>query len=69
MEVSKNNHRKRNSESHKSQNVNVMSLSNGRLTAVLEGSLSNFNLTCKENSIHYSLLIDMFRKAEIRVKR
>ena len=62
-------HRKRNSESHISQTVNGMSLSIGRLTAVLESSFPNFNLTCKGNSIHYSLLIVMFRKAEMRVKR
>ena len=39
------------------------------VTAVLEGSFPNFNLACKENSIHYSLLIDMFGMAEMRVKR
>ena len=39
------------------------------VTAVLEGSFPNLNLTCKENSVHYSLLIDMFGKAEMRVKR
>ena len=39
------------------------------VTAVLEGSFPNLNLTCEENSIHYSLLIDMFGKAEMQVKR
>ena len=63
--VEKNNHRKRNSESHTVQNVSSMPLS---MTAVLEGSFPNFNLTCKESSVHYSLLIDMFGKAEMRWK-
>ena len=39
------------------------------VTAVLEGSFPNLNLTCKENSVHYSLLNDMFGKTEMRVKR
>ena len=39
------------------------------VTAVLEGNFPNINLTSKENSIHYSLLIDMFGKAEMQVKR
>ena len=39
------------------------------VTAVLEGSFPNLNLTCKENSVHYSLLNDMFGKAEMWVKR
>ena len=39
------------------------------VTAVLKGSFPNFNLTCKENSVHYSLLIDMFGKAEMGLKR
>ena len=39
------------------------------VTAVLEGSFPNFNLTCIENTVHYSLLIDMFLKAEMRVER
>ena len=39
------------------------------VTAVFEGSFPNFNLTCKENSVHYSLLVDMFRKEGVRVKR
>ena len=30
------------------------------VTAVLEGSFPNFNLTFKENNVHYSLLIDIF---------
>ena len=46
-----------------------MSISIGQLTAILEGSFPNFNSTSKEKRIHYSLLIDMFRKAEMRVKR
>ena len=33
------------------------------VAAVFEGSFPNFNLTCKENSVHYALLVDMFRKA------
>ena len=49
----KNNHRKRNSESHISQNVSAMSWVSGR-KVVLEGSFPNFNLTCKENNVHYS---------------
>ena len=39
------------------------------VTAVLEGSFPNFNLTCKENSVHYSLLIDILSKVEMQVKR
>ena len=39
------------------------------VTAILEDNFPNFYLTCKENNIHYSLLIDMFGKAEMRVKR
>ena len=39
------------------------------LTAVLKGSFPNFNLTCKENSVHYSLLIYVFGKAVMRVKK
>ena len=39
------------------------------VTAVVEGSFPNFNLTCKENSVPYSLLIDMFDEAEMQVKR
>ena len=33
------------------------------------GSFPDFNLAYKENSVHYSLLIDMFGKAEMQVKR
>ena len=33
------------------------------------GCFPNLNLTCKENSVDYSLLIDMFGKAEMWVKR
>ena len=40
----------------------------GSVTAVLEGSFPNFNMTCKENRLHYSLLTDMFCKAEMRGK-
>ena len=47
----------------------LMSISIGQLTAILEGSFPNFNSICKEKRIHYSLLIDMFRKAEMWVKR
>ena len=36
------------------------------VTAFLEGNFPNFNLTCKENNVHSSLLIDMFGKAEMR---
>ena len=39
------------------------------VTAVLEGSFLNFNWTCKENSVSYSLLIDMFGRAKMQVKR
>ena len=39
------------------------------VTAVLEGSFPNFNWTCKENSVYYSLLIDTFGKTEMQVKR
>ena len=46
-----------------------MSLSIESVTAVLEGSFPNFNLTCKENSVHYSLLIDILSKVEMQVKR
>ena len=41
----------------------------GSVTAVLEGSFPNFSMTCKENSVHSSLLTDMFRKAEMQGKR
>ena len=62
----KNNQRKRNSESDISQNVSGMFLSIWvSVTAVLEASFPQFNITCKENSIHYSLLIDVFGKAEM----
>ena len=69
ISVAKINHRKRNSESHISQNVNDMSLSIESVTAVLEGSFPYFNLTCKENSIYSASLIDMFGKTEMWVKR
>ena len=39
------------------------------VTAVVEGSFPNFNLTWKKSSVPYSLLIDMFGKAEMQVKR
>ena len=39
------------------------------VTSVLEGSFPNFSLTCKENSVQYSFPIDIFGKAEMRVKR
>ena len=39
------------------------------VTANLEGSFPNSHVTCKENSVHYSSLIDMFGNAEMRMKR
>ena len=38
------------------------------MIAVLESSFPNFNFTSKENNIRYSLFIDTFGKAEMRVK-
>ena len=54
----KNNHRKRNSKSQISQNVNGMFLSIGRLTAVLEGSFQISIWLTKKTAftIHYSLI-------------
>ena len=70
--MEKKNHRKQNGESHKNESKSLrMSMACPYLlgvTAVLEGSFPNLNLIGKENSIHYSLLIDMFGKAEMQVK-
>ena len=68
--MKKDNHRKRNNESHISQIVNVISLfiECFGVTLVFEGSFLNFNLMGKESNAHLSLLMNMFGNPEMQAK-
>ena len=68
--MKKDNHRKRNNESHISQIVNVISLFIECFSgaAVFEGSFLNFSLMGKENNVHHSLLMNMFGNPEMQAK-
>ena len=68
--MKKDNHRKRNNESHISQIVNVISLfiECFGVALVFEGSFLNFNLMGKESNVHLSLLMNMFGNPEMLAK-